>query len=480
MSRIDSAVLWTGSDAAAATGGTAATSWAARGVSIDSRGLSSGDLFIALQGPNFDGHEFAADAIDAGAAAAVVAHVPDRVGDRAPLLMVEDTAAALRALGQAGRDRSAAKVVGVTGSVGKTGTKEMLALALGALGPTHANRSSHNNAIGVPLTLARLPIGADNAVVEMGMNHPGEILPLSRMARPDVAVITNVEAVHLGFFEDLAQIADAKAEIFAGMGGAGAAVLNRDNPQYDRLAAAAARAGVAPVIGFGTGPDCAVRLAGYEAETGGNRVVAEVDGRLVAYRLKPDGHHWAINSLGVLGAVLALGGDVARAAAALDRLAAPPGRGARHWIDLGDGPLVLIDDSYNASPASMRAAIETLAVARTGPGGRRIAVLGDMLELGAEETAFHAALAGDLESAGIDLSFTVGPRMAHLHRALPSARRGGHAEASGQIITAVLFALGPGDVVLVKGSLGSRMGQVVEALLAAGDQPAPQAAAGGA
>ena len=246
MNLIEPTMLWTAEDAAAAGRGNATTAWAAGGISIDSRCLSEGDLFFALQGPNFDGHEFVAKAIDAGAAAAVVAHEPNGVGEGAPLLMVADTGAALRALGQAGRDRSAATVVGVTGSVGKTGTKEMLALALGALeatGPTHASQSSHNNAIGVPLTLARLPVGAAHAVVEMGMNHPGEILPLSRMARPDVAVITNVEAVHLGFFENLDQIADAKAEIFAGMGGTGAAVLNQDNPYFGRLAAAGARGG---------------------------------------------------------------------------------------------------------------------------------------------------------------------------------------------------------------------------------------------
>ncbi len=472
------AALWTSTEAAAATGGRATATWAASGVSIDSRSVAAGDLFVALRGPTFDGHDFVPAARKAGAAAAVVAQTPGGVADTAALLMVDDTQTALEALARAARDRATGRLVAITGSVGKTGTKEMLALALTAVAghrtAVHASRSSHNNQIGVPLSLANLPREATYGVFELGMNHAGEITPLTRLVRPHVAVITTVEATHLGHFDSVEHIADAKAEIFEGMDGQGAAVLYRDNTHFDRLRAAAAARGITRIIGFGESAGCDVRLVGYVSDSRRNRVTVELNGGTIDYDLGIDGRHWAVNSLAVLGAVSALGGDVATAAASLAGMTAPAGRGARHLIDLGDGPLVLIDDSYNASPASMRAAILTLAAAPPGPAGRRIAVLGDMLELGPTEDALHAGLATDLAAAGIDLVFTVGPRMARLHEALSRERRGGHMAASAQIVAPLFAALGAGDVVLVKGSLGSRMGAVVDALIDAGAAPAPR------
>ena len=350
------AALWTSTQAAAATGGRATATWAASGVSIDSRSMAAGDLFVALRGPTFDGHDFVPAALKAGAAAAVVAQTPGGVADTAALLMVDDTQTALEALARAARDRAMGRLVAITGSVGKTGTKEMLALALTAVAgdPTavHASRSSHNNQIGVPLTLANLPREATYGVLELGMNHAGEITPLTRLARPHVAVITTVEATHLGHFDNVERIADAKAEIFEGMDGLGAAVLYRDNTHFDRLRAAAAARGITRIIGFGESAGCDIRLVGYVSDSRRNRVTVELNGGTLDYDLGIDGRHWAVNSLAVLGAVSALGGDVATAAAALAGMTAPKGRGARHFIDLGDGLLELIDDSYNASPAS--------------------------------------------------------------------------------------------------------------------------------
>jgi UDP-N-acetylmuramoyl-tripeptide--D-alanyl-D-alanine ligase len=378
--------------------------------------------------------------------------------------VVADTLHALAALGAAGRARARASVVAVTGSVGKTGTKDMCALALGAFGSVHASRGSFNNQFGLPLTLARLSPETDFCVVEMGMNHAGEIAALTRIARPHVAVITAVEAAHLEFFADLDDIASAKAEIFEGVPAGGTAVLNRDNPLYLRLAAAARAQGVERIVGFGTLPGCDVRLIAWQPAPGRNRVQVEAEGRSLAYTLALDGRHWALDSLAVLAAVVALGLDVERAAAALAAMHAPAGRGTRHALDLACGRVVLIDDSYNASPASMRAAFELLADIEPARGGRRIAVLGDMLELGAEAEHLHAALALDVERAGIDLVFTAGPLMAALREALPAARRGAHAEAADALVAPLLRALSAGDVVLVKGSRAAAMDKVVEAL----------------
>ena len=456
--------LWTADEAAHATGGVCNGSWTATGVSIDSRTIIPGDLFVALSGPSFDGHDFVGEAVERGAAAAVVSRLPEGLSANAPLLKVGDTQGALEALAREARNRTAAKIIAVTGSVGKTGTKEALKLALGALGRTHTTQGNLNNNIGTPLSLARMPAHADFGVFELGMSHAGEIRALSRLVRPDVAIVTTIAAAHLEFFESIAAIAEAKAEIFEGMSPAGVAILNRDNAYYALLVTAAWSAGIGSAIGFGADPDAEARLLNCQLRENGSSVKALVNGATISYDLPVAGRHWALNTLAVLAAVDALGGAVATAAQAFAGLTAPKGRGASQQILLPRGEIELIDDSYNAGPASMRAAIAVLKGKRPGRGGRRIAVLGDMLELGPSSEMMHAALARDLKSAGIDLVYLAGEKMAALDATLPSSMRGGYARTSQELRSLVVDALHEGDVVLVKGSLGSRMGLIADAI----------------
>jgi UDP-N-acetylmuramoyl-tripeptide--D-alanyl-D-alanine ligase len=459
--------LWTSQDAAAATGGSNTGSWQAIGVSIDSRTVEAGDLFVALSGPKFDGHDFVAGALARGGAAAVVSKAPPKLAPDARLLMVGDTQAALEALGRAARARTQGRIIAITGSVGKTGTKEALKAALARQGRAFASSGSLNNHWGVPLSLSRLPQDADYGIFELGMNHPGEIDALVRMVRPHIAVITTIEPVHLGFFASVEAIADAKAEIFNAIEPNGAAILNRDNPHFARLAAAAQARGVTRIIGFGEHPDAAVRLLDCELHPAASVVTASVMGEVVDYSLGLPGRHWVMNSLAVLAAVHAAGGDIGAAAAALASLAPLAGRGQRHALPIAGGSFTLIDESYNASPASMRAAIAVLGGIEPGPGGRRIAVLGDMLELGSEAAQLHAALAQPLVDAGIDLVFTLGAEMRALDQALPAARRGGHADTVDALAQLLGRRLRAGDVVTVKGSHGSKLYELVARLLAA-------------
>ncbi len=451
--------LWTSDEVAAATGGTATAAFAASGVSVDSRTIAPGDLFVALAGPNFDGHDYVGDAAAKGAAAALVARP---CASRLPQVTAGDTHEALVGLGRAARARAAARVVAITGSVGKTGTKAMCARALATAGRVHASAASYNNHVGLPLTLARLDQGFDFAVVELGMNRAGEISALTATARPHVAVITTVAPAHLEFFADVSAVAAAKAEIFLGVAEGGAAVLNRDNACFPLLARAARESGIARIVAFGAGAESDVRLLDCAAGPHGSRVRAAVAGAEIVYAVPLAGRHWAHDSLAVLAVAHALGADVAAAAAALEGVCALPGRGRRFSIALDGGPVDVIDDAYNASPASMTAAFETLALAPAG--GRRIAVLGDMLELGADGEAMHAALARDAERTGIDLVFTAGPLMAALHAALPAARRGAHVDDAAALTPLLRGALRPHDAVLIKGSHGAAMHEVVAAL----------------
>jgi UDP-N-acetylmuramoyl-tripeptide--D-alanyl-D-alanine ligase len=468
-----SAPLWTAAELRAATGGTLAREAAAGGVSIDSRSVAPGDLFVALRDAR-DGHDFVAEALARGAAAAMVDRDPPGVAPDAPLLRVAETLAGLAALGTAGRARTAARVVGVTGSVGKTGTKDMLRLALGAHGPAHAAVASYNNHWGVPLTLARMPREAAFAVIEIGMNNPGEIAPLARMARPHAVCITAIGEAHIGHMGSLAAIAEEKGSIAAGLEPAGVAVLNRDTPFFPRLAGIARAHGAARILGFGKDAAAEVRL--LEATTGpeGTRArIALPDG--VAEVALPDaiGLHHAQNACAALAVVAALGLDVAGAAAALADYAPGAGRGAARPVALpGGGTALLVDESYNAAVPAMRAALATLALRPAT--GRRIAVLGDMRELGAFSADLHEGLAPDAAAAA-DLVFTCGPEMARLHARLPAARRGAHAPDSAALAPLVRAALRDGDVVLVKGALGSRMKIIIEALAAPGNMQAPGA-----
>ena len=461
--------LWTSEEVAVATHGRLTpdiSTWHASGVSIDSRTCKPGDLFVAISGDQFDGHDFIAQAFDAGASSALVSRTPDGIDANAPLVIVDDCMEALEALGRAARDRTRAAVIAVTGSVGKTGTKDALNLAFGALGTTHATQGNLNNHIGVPLTLARLPRDTDFAIIEMGMNHPGEITELSKLARPDVAIITTIAAVHLEFFDSIAEIADAKAEIFDGMSPGGIAILNRDNVYFAILASRAWAHGLEHVVGFGAHPEADSQLSACTLNGDGSDVTARIDDRIVRYSLNVPGRHWIHNTLAVLASVHALGGDIDCAAAALRKLEAPKGRGARIDILIDGGTLTVIDDSYNASPASMRAAIAVLAGMPPKAGGRRIAVLGDMLELGETAPRLHAALARDLEASNIDLVFSAGPNMASLDAALPAAMRGAHAVDSDALAATLTDSVHSGDIVMVKGSLGSRMKILVETLTA--------------
>jgi UDP-N-acetylmuramoyl-tripeptide--D-alanyl-D-alanine ligase len=465
--------LWTPDALEAATGGR----WVGgrrpvSGASIDTRTLQPGDLFFAIRGEARDGHDFVAQALNAGAGAAVVSE--GRAGDFAgagPVLAIpgegpDPVLTAMERIGRAARARTAAQVVAVTGSVGKTGTKEALRHVLSGQGATHASAASYNNHWGVPLTLSRMPQDTRYGVFEIGMNHPFEILPLTAMVRPQVAMVVTVEPVHIEHFPSLSAIADAKGEIFSGLEPGGVAVINRDNPHYARLAAHAMASGAGRIVSFGEHPEADVRANRIVLRPDLSVVDASVMGQPVTYKLGTAGRHTALNSLGVMAVVHSLGADLAAAALSLAALSPPVGRGERTALALRDGPAWLIDESYNANPASVRAALATLSGFETGPRGRRIAVLGDMLELGPTGADLHRGLAEAVEAAGIDLVFAAGPLTRNLYEALPVSRRGGVAETSADLIEPLARTLRPGDAVMVKGSNGSRMGRIVEALKA--------------
>jgi UDP-N-acetylmuramoyl-tripeptide--D-alanyl-D-alanine ligase len=459
--------LWTVDAMAAAMGAQrqGALPQSILGISIDSRSMEPDEAFFAIQGDNRDGHDFVAAALAAKAGLAVVAaERRAQFANDAPLLVVPNVLAGLRDLAAAARARMQAKVIGVTGSVGKTGTKEALRLALSKDGETHASVASYNNHWGVPLSLARCPASARYAVFEMGMNHEGEIEPLSRLVRPHVAIITTIAPVHLEFLGSLTKIADAKAEIFFGVEPGGAAVLNRDIAQFAHLKRRAKEAGIARIVSFGAHAAADARAIKFSLHPRCSTVQAQILGTELTYKIGAPGRHLVMNSLSVLAAAELVGADLALAALALAELAPVSGRGAPIQIELPGGPALLIDDSYNANPASMAAALAVLGHAPVGPRGRRIAVLGDMLELGPKGRALHRALLDAVLANAIDLVFCAGPLMQALWQALPASRRGGYAEDSAALEAQVLPAIRAGDAVMVKGSLGSRMAPIVKAL----------------
>jgi UDP-N-acetylmuramoyl-tripeptide--D-alanyl-D-alanine ligase len=464
-SKASSSVIWTAKEAAAATGGDSRQDWAATGLSIDTRTIKPGDLFIALKGDRLDGHDYVADALMKGAAAVMVSRIPAGVKSNAPVLLVDDTFTALQALASSSRHRTGSKIIAVTGSVGKTGTKEMLAQVFAAQGQTHASKGSFNNHWGVPFSLASMHAGTDYGIFEIGMNHAGEITPLSQMVSPHVAIITTVEPVHLENFGSVEEIADAKAEIFAGMDHNGVAVLNRDNPHYARLLAAARSRGI-KTLSFGEHEEADARLEECLLASNGSRVRAALGTEKIDFDLRVSGKHMALNALSVLLAVKAVNGNLKKAIRALGKIEPVAGRGNRQLLDIGDAanPVTLIDESYNASPPAMQAAFKVLALIDPGRGGRRIAILGDMLELGADGPRLHSEMAMPLQAANVSLVYTCGPLMKNLHDALPEQNRGVHRENSTELAKIVPDVLVPGDVVLVKGSHSSRMDVVVEAM----------------
>lgn len=474
--------LWTAQEAAAATAGTIAGDWSADGVSIDTRTLAKGDLFVALKAAR-DGHDFVAQALQAGAAAALVSRVPEGC-DPAKLLIVDDVLKGLEDLGVAARARTQARVIAVTGSAGKTSTKEMLRDVLSPQGKTHAAEASYNNHWGVPLTLARMPQDTEYAVIEVGMSNPGEIAPLSRMARPHVAMITTVSAAHLAAFDDLAGIAREKATIMDGLGEV--AVLNADLGTSDVLALEAANRGQT-VIWFGKNA-ADYTLRDVSLHDNATVITAQHAGTDLLLKLNCVGRHFAMNALGVVASVAALGADPGRAAIDLGRWSPPAGRGLRERLVLDevetDMVLDLLDDAFNANPASVTAALEVLAAQTPvgAPGlvskGRRIAVLGDMLELGAEENALHAAIAEDPSLSAVTRVHCVGPRMQALYKALPADRRGQWFETAEACAAQIHHLIEAGDVVLVKGSKGSKVSLVVDAMRKLGHPFAPSAREG--
>lgn len=452
--------LWSAADAAAATSGQAQEQWTASGVSIDTRSLQPGDLFVALTDQR-DGHDFVAQALSRGAAAAMVSRIPDGVAPDAPLLLVPDVLRALEDLGRAGRQRMSGRVVAITGSVGKTSTKDMARIALTGQGRIHAAEASYNNHWGVPLTLARMPQDTDFAIIEIGMNHPGEIAPLSRLARPHVAMITTVAAAHLEAFGAIEGIAREKGAIFQGLEAIGTAVLPEDLPVTGILRDCADEAG-AIVVGFGE--HGMARLLMARADEGRLACRARVAGESLGFTLGSTGRHFAMNAVGVLAALAAAGADVKQAADQLQQWQPPKGRGAVEDL----GAIRLIDDAFNANPASLSAGLATLAgLAAT----RRVAILGDMLELGPDEIALHLAVAQDPAMASVDLVHLAGPRMRHLHEALPAAKRGEWAEDAAALAARAGELVAKGDVVLVKGSKSSKISAVVDALRNCGQVP---------
>jgi UDP-N-acetylmuramoyl-tripeptide--D-alanyl-D-alanine ligase len=435
------------------------------GLSIDTRTIKPGEAFFALKDAR-DGHDFVEAAVKSGAGIAVVAAGKRNMFAKdAPLLAVPDVLDGLRALARASRARSAAKFIGVTGSVGKTGTKEALRLALSSDGETHASAASYNNHWGVPLSLARCPQSARYAVLEMGMNHAGEIEPLSRLVRPHVAIITTIEPVHLEFFASIDGIADAKAEIFQGLEPGGSAVINRDNAHFARLQRHAKSAGVGQIVSFGEHAKANARLLKFKLQPDCSTVQARILGTDVTYKLGAPGRHVVWNSLAVLAAAVLAGADLALAALALTHLTPPAGgRGERIELEVPGGTALLIDESYNANPASMRAALALLGQAPIGARGRRLAVLGEMLELGPNSAELHRGLVEPIVDNSIDLVFCAGELYRGFWEALPSERRGGYAVTSAALEADVLGALQAGDAVMIKGSLGSKMGPIVKAL----------------
>ncbi len=464
--------LWTATDAAGATGGTVASDWVADGVSIDTRTLQPGDLFVALEAAR-DGHDFVAQALENGAAAAMVSHVPDGV-DAARCLIVDEVLPALERLGQAARARTQAKVIAVTGSVGKTTAKDMLRKALEGQGNIHAAVASYNNHWGVPLTLARMPEDTDFAIVEIGMNHAGEIAPLARMARPHVAMITTIAPAHLENLGSMEAIAAEKAAIFEGLEPGGIAVVPLDVEEREILLAAGAR-DAAEVVTFGETHGADLQLSDVMVSDDATILrVATPEGARLA-KLSVAGRHYASNAVGVMLSVAAAGADLTQATMALSQWQPVEGRGQRERIALSrtdDIAIELIDDAFNANPTSLAAGLEVLAGITPTRGGRRIAVLGDMLELGPLAEAMHAQVAASPAMDGIAQVHTSGPLMAHLHAALPEAKRGLHAETAEDLCPRIVRELRPGDVVLVKGSKGSRVSRVVDALRKLGQSAA--------
>ncbi|MEX0405120.1 UDP-N-acetylmuramoylalanyl-D-glutamyl-2,6-diaminopimelate--D-alanyl-D-alanine ligase [Aquibium sp. LZ166] len=461
--------LWTGAAMVAAMGGRPLGHLpeGVTGISIDTRTLASGEAFFAIKGDKFDGHDFATAAMAAGAGLMVIAE--DRLASLGrltiPVIVVEDVLHALELLGAAARARSKAKVIAVTGSAGKTSTKEALRLALSRSGKVHAAEKSFNNHWGVPLTLARMPQDTDFAVYEIGMNHPGEIRPLVKLVQPHIAIVTLIAAAHLGHFHSLDDIARAKGEIFEGVTADGHALVNRDDHRWGILEKLAKEAGIQHVHGFGEHSRATYKLLQCDLHPDYSTIAARIGGDEVVARIGAPGRHVVQNVLAVLGAAHLAGADVAGAADAMASLKAERGRGARLTLSHPDGPFLVIDESYNANPASMKAAIDLLSNSEA-PGGRRIAVLGDMLELGSHSARLHSALAEVIRESRIERLYLAGAEMSALRDELGSEFPVEYREKGEELLPLLVSGVGAGDAIMIKSSNGIGFSRIVDALAA--------------
>jgi UDP-N-acetylmuramoyl-tripeptide--D-alanyl-D-alanine ligase len=460
--------LWTSEEVTFATGGETSGYWQSEGISIDSRTIEPGDLFIAIVGPNSDGHQYVSTALQKGAVAAVI----DQPGfslscdiENAKLVYVDSTITGIENLAQFARGRTTAKVIVVTGSVGKTGSKEMLKLILSEQGQTSTTLGNLNNQLGLPLSLTRMPKNTEFGVFEIGMNHAGEILPLTKMTRPHVALVTTVELAHSEFFDSIEDIADAKAEIFEGIEPSGTVVLNNDNPMFGRLYDVAVNCGISDIRTFGSQDNADCRLVSYELGAAGSSVEIQLHGKRIKFQIGVPGRHWIQNALGVLCSVDAAGADAEMASQKLKDMEGLKGRGRQHIISLPGGTFRMIDESYNASPASMKAAIEVLGNAHVDVYGRKIAILGDMLEMGPQAEIIHEGLAQILVKNEIDLVFVTGQNMSALWAALPPKMQGCNSINPLKLSPLVRSIVRPGDVLMIKGSLGSKTGLIVDDFL---------------
>ncbi len=461
--------LWTSQEVAAALAiSEEPSSWKATGISIDSRTLKSGDLYIAIRGDIHDGHAFVSEAFDKGAVAAIVDH-PLESYSQFPQLIVEDTLVALTKLGAFARQRTNATIIAVTGSVGKTSTKEMLRHVLGEYGVTFASPASYNNHWGVPLSLATMPRDAVYGIFEVGMNHRGEIAPLASLVCPHIAVITAIAEAHIGLMVSRQEIAEEKSDIFKCSPAPGLAIINQDAPEFDLMRSLATKYGVSKILGFGKSQHAAIRLVDYSLDVTRQMgvVTATLNGRELAYTLPQPGEHVALNSLIALALGEALGLDQGRLFAQLKTLPAVKGRGQQHRITITGGEILLIDDAYNANLTSMQAGLSVLAATPVSPTGRRMAILGEMLELGSQAEAHHQYLMAEVLARPIHRIFAVGGPVieAAFKGGVPTDKVGGYAQNADALIPLVLKDLRPGDIVFVKGSKGSQVSKLVDKLL---------------
>jgi UDP-N-acetylmuramoyl-tripeptide--D-alanyl-D-alanine ligase len=465
----DNPPLWTGQDMVDAMNARPFNGLpaAVTGISIDSRTLRPGDAFFAITGDKMDGHDFATAAAAAGASVLVISEnkLPALGRLTVPMMIVSDVLEALSRLGVAARARTRARIIAVTGSAGKTTTKEVLRHALSHTGTVHASTASFNNHWGVPLTLARMPENVRYGIFEIGMNHPGEITPLTKMVRPHIAIVTLIAAAHLGNFKNLNEIVHAKAEIFSGVGPAGWALLNRDDAKYAMLQKLAKKAGVKQVAGFGEHERSEVRLLNAKYLDDCSTITARVFGEEIAAKIGVPGRHMVQNVLAVLGAAHIIGADMTRVSHALASLEPETGRGRRHVLEVEGGTFTVIDESYNANPASMGAALDLLASASVGSRGRRIAVLGDMLELGEHSRGLHEELAEPIAKAGVDRLYLAGPEMAVLKDAVPNDLYCEYEKTAEALTDSVVGVPHPGDVIMIKSSNGIGFSRIVKALV---------------